>query len=420
MSLPKMVEIRQRIPTAHIGDVTSAVKKELERIGLPGKVGRNMRVAITAGSRGIACYPEILAAVVKEVKSAGGNPVIVPAMGSHGGSTSKGQLDILGGLGITPDAVNAPIHSSMEVKELGRLDDNTPVYIDKFALNSDGIIVVNRVKPHTDFKDRIESGLMKMMTIGLGKQKGAEMIHRHQSKGYHKKMPEAARLIIKEAPILLGLAVVENASHEISIVKALTPEEFEHEESKLLERAKTLIARIPFKDIDVLIIDEMGKNISGMGMDTNVIGRFWVSGEKPSATPDIRRIVVLDLSDESHGNATGIGLADITTKRLVDKIDFHATATNCLTACWPEVGKIPISLPNDREAILAALHACGQIDSKRAKMVRIKNTLELNRMRISESLYESARVNSDLSEEIEVLGEPKEWQFDALGSLQDD
>jgi len=180
MPLPKMVEIRQRISTAHIGDVTSVVKKELERIDLPGKVGRNMRVAITAGSRGIACYPEILAAVVKEVKNAGGTPFIVPAMGSHGGSTSKGQLDILGGLGITPDAVNAPIHSSMEVKELGRLDDNTPVYIDKFALNSDGIIVVNRVKPHTDFKDRIESGLMKMMTIGLGKQKGAEMIHRHQ------------------------------------------------------------------------------------------------------------------------------------------------------------------------------------------------------------------------------------------------
>lgn len=417
MLLPKMVKIRQKMPTMKVDDLVNTIRNELRLAGLYQKVHRGTRVAITAGSRGIASYPLIMTTIVEEVKRAGGEPFLIPAMGSHGGATSEGQLEILRSLGITPDSVCAPICSSMDTEELGKLEDGQPVYVDKMALSADGIIVVNRVKPHTDFKDRIESGLMKMMAIGMGKRKGAEMIHRYQSEGYHKRIPTVARLIIDKAPILLGLAIVEDAHHEVAVAKALKPEEIDVEEAKLLEKAKGLTAKIPFKEIDVLIVDEIGKNISGVGMDTNVIGRFWIPGESMPDAPKIKRIVVLDLSDESHGNATGIGLADITTTKLANKIDLRATATNCLTASWPELGKIPIHLPDDFEAILAALHACGPIDSKRAKIVRIKNTLELDQMLISENLYELIMSDPNLSRRLEVLGEPTEMLFDSLGML---
>lgn len=412
-----MIEIHQKILTTKVDDLIRTVREELRRLGVADKIHKDMRVAITAGSRGIAHYPKILATVVEEVKIAGGTPFLVPTMGSHGGATPEGQLSILRSLRITPETVGAPIYSSMETEEIGKLEDGTPVHIDRIARNADGIIVVNRVKPHTDFKDRIESGLMKMLAIGLGKQRGAEMIHHYQSLGYHKRIPAAAKLIMKKIPIILGLAIVENANHDVALVRALEPEDVESEEPKLLEEAKKLVAKIPFKEIDVLIVDEIGKNISGTGMDTNVIGRFWIPGEKAVEPPNIRRIVVLDLSEETHGNATGIGLADITTQRLIEKIDFNATATNCLTACWPEIGKTPIYLPNDREAILAALRTCGPVKSKMAKIVRIKNTLELDRMWISESLLNSAKTDLYLSEKIEIIGDPREMQFDVLGML---
>jgi len=417
MSLPRMVEVRQNVAAPKVDDVVSAIREELKRVGLYKKVKLGMRIGITAGSRGIAYYPKILATVAEEVKRAGGEPFLIPSMGSHGGATPEGQLKVLKSLGITPENVGAPIYSSMEVDEIGSLKNGAPVYIDRIALKSDGIIVVNRVKPHTDFKGRIESGLMKMITIGLGKQKGAEMIHRYQSEGYHVNIPLAARLIMEKAPIILGLAVVENAYHEIAIVKALRPEEIEQEETKILEKAKDLLARIPFKEFDVLIVDEIGKEISGLGMDPNVTGRFWVPGEYDPQTPKIRRIVVLDLSEETHGNAVGIGLADLTTKKVVDKIDFHSTFVNCLTGCWSETGRIPIFLPNDRDAILTALVLCGPIDLEKAKVVRIRNTLELRRMWISESLYEIVKSDKELSEKLEIIGEPREMQFDVLGTL---
>ncbi|MCD6470419.1 DUF2088 domain-containing protein, partial [Candidatus Bathyarchaeota archaeon] len=256
--LPRMVEVRQKFNAPQVADYVSAIREELERAGLKEKISPGARIAITAGSRGIAHYPEILATIVKFVKEAGGKPFLVPAMGSHGGATPEGQIKVLESLGITPETVGAPIHASMEVREIGRLENGVPVYVDKMALESDGIIVVNRVKPHTEFKDRIESGLMKMMAIGLGKQKGAETIHRYKSEGYHKLIPMAARLIIEKAPILMGLAIVENARHEIAIVKALEPEKMEEGEARLLEKAKRLMARLPFKEIDVLIVEEMG------------------------------------------------------------------------------------------------------------------------------------------------------------------
>jgi len=415
--LPRMVEVKQKIHAPKLEDFITEIRKELRRIELHKKIKPGDEIAITAGSRGIAHYPEILSTIVEEVKKAGGKPFLVPAMGSHGGATSEGQVAVLKGLGITSETVGAPIRATMEVEEIGRLENGVPVYVDRNALKADGIIVVNRVKPHTDFKGEIESGLMKMMVIGLGKQKGAEMIHSYRSEGYHKLLPEAARLILKRLPILLGLAIVENAYHEIAIVKAIEPENIEREEKELLKKAKSLIARIPFKDIDVLIIDEIGKEISGTGMDTNVVGRFWLPGESDPLAANIKRIVVLDLTEETHGNAIGIGLADVTTKRVVDKINYQVTFVNALTAGHVEGAKTPVFLPNDREAITIALRTCGPIDPREAKVVRIRNTLDLERLWISESLLRTIESDPELKKKIEVVGEPREMQFDVLGNL---
>ena len=415
--LPKMGEVRQVIPSPKLEDFVSEIREELRKARLRDKIEAKAKIAITAGSRGIAHVAEVLAAVVDEVKKAGGEPFLIPAMGSHGGASPEGQVSVLRSLGITPEAIGAPIVASMEVDFIGRLSNGNPVFVDRNALRADGIIVVGRVKPHTDFKDKIESGLMKMIVIGLGKQKGAEMIHRYRSEGYHKLLPEAARLIMKEAPIILGLAVVENAYHETAIVKAIEPENIESEEIQLLEKAKALLPRIPFKEIDVLIIDEIGKEISGAGMDTNVTGRFWLPGEHDPLAPDIMRIVVLDLSEDTHGNAIGMGLADITTQRLVSKIDYQSTFVNTLTGGHPVVGKTPVFLPSDRDAITAALHVCGPINHEKAKVVRIRNTQELDRLWISETLYKAVKADPELQEKLEILGEPREMQFDVLGNL---
>ncbi|MFQ5711441.1 MAG: lactate racemase domain-containing protein [Candidatus Geothermarchaeales archaeon] len=408
-----MVEVRQKIPAPRIEDYIGEVRRQLAAVGLHSKVEKGMKIAITAGSRGITHISEILATVVDEVTKAGGEPFLIPSMGSHGGATPEGQVMVLSTLGVTSETVGAPIVSSMEVDEIGRLDNGAPVYVDRNALRADGIIVVNRVKPHTDYKDVIESGLMKMLAIGLGKQKGAEAVHLYLSEGYHKNIVLMARTILRRAPIMLGLAIVENAYREPAIIKAIPPERFEEEEKELLKNAKELIAKIPFKDIDVLIVEQMGKNISGTGMDTNVTGRFWIPGEATPDMPRIKRIVVLDLTPETYGNAIGIGLADVTTKRVFDKVDFNDTLMNVLTQNFPETGKIPIFLPTDRDAIQMALKTCGPIKPGEARVVRIKNTLELERFYISEAMMGEAEANPNL----EVIGEPKELLFDILGGL---
>lgn len=412
MIFPKMAEVRQKFYSPKLGDLANAVMNELAGSDL-SFIKPGSRIAITAGSRGISRIVEILAIVVDEVKKRSGRPFIVPSMGSHGGATAEGQVQVLKLLGITPESVGAPIVSSMEVEEVGKLSDWTPVYVDKNALHSDGIIVVNRVKPHTDFKGEIESGLMKMMVIGLGKQRGAESLHSHGAEGYHNQLIPSARIIMEKAPIKLGLALVENKYHEIAIVKAIPPERIEGEEKQLLRKSKEYVATLPFKELDVLIIDEMGKDISGGGMDTNVTGRFWVPGEAPPDALRVRRVVVLDLTEGSHGNAIGVGLADVTTKKLVDKIDFHATYVNGLTTCWTETTRIPVTMPTDRDAIEIALRTCGLPQPERARMVRIKNTLELERIYISESILGEVRANPN----IEIVGSLQDLPFDILGIL---
>ena len=389
LALPRFQRVRQEFPRPTIADIDQEV---FQSVGsLPGIAGlcRGKKIAITAGSRGISRIPEILAALVRALRHFEADPFIVPAMGSHGGATAEGQIEMLATLGITETTVDASIKSSMEVVEVGRLSSGMPVFIDRLAAAADGIVIVNRVKPHTDFTADLESGLAKMAVLGLGKQKGAALVHSYGVEGLQVWMPQAARLIVQTMPVLFGLASVENAYHEVARLAAVQPAEIGGPgEKSLLREAYALMPKFPFPEVDVLIVDEMGKNISGVGMDPNVIGRTKVHGVADVVTCDIRTIVVLGLTPETHGNASGIGLADVTTRRLVEQIDFEATYINCITAgaCGVQRAAIPIVAPNDRAAIETALHVCGQPDPLQARMVRIRNTLSLEEMDISESL----------------------------------
>jgi hypothetical protein len=417
MNLPKMVKARQHFKQPRVSDYKQVIIDELKKKKLNNRIKKGQRIAVTAGSRGISNIDQILAIVVDEICKVGGDPFIVPAMGSHGGATPEGQLEVLETLGITEESVRAPILSSMEVEPLGELEEGITIYLDRYALQADGIFVVNRIKPHTDFKGEIESGLLKMLAIGLGKQKGAEMIRWHEYRGYHKLLPEAGRLIIEKANIILGLAIIENAKHETAVIKSLYPEKLIEEEKKLLELAKEMLPRLPFNKLDVLIVEEMGKEISGVGMDTNVTGRFWMPGEHDPRAPNIGKIVVLDLSDETHGNAIGIGLADLTTDRVRDKIDWQQTYVNCLTQGSGETGKLPPTLSSDREAISTAIKICGPVKPSDARVARIKNTQDLEDIWISEALLKEVENNPSLYKDLEILGEPREMQFDIIGTL---
>jgi uncharacterized protein (DUF362 family) len=407
------VQVEQNINTQHLVDYSAKLRSELEAVGLTRSIKKDMRVAITAGSRGIAHIPEMLAIIVDEVKKAGGQPFLFPAMGSHGGATAEGQMEILSALGITETATHAPILATSETKIIGTLDNGEPVYIDKYAAEADGIIVVNRIKPNTDFKDEIESGLMKMMSVGMGKQKGSRMVFWHGREGYHKTLKEVARLILEKMPIFLGVGIVENAAGETAVIKAIPPTQIEEEEKKLLRIAKSMEPGIPLKQIHVLVIKEIGKDISGTGMDTNVVGRFWLLGEAFPELPEINRIVVLDLTDRSHGNAVGIGLADFTTRRLFKKTDLYTVYLNSLNAGSPETAKLPIVLSDDRAAIWAALNTCGPVEPESAKLVIIRNTMKLNRFHISEALIPEAEHAN-----LKIIGEPQEMEFDLLGNFQ--
>jgi hypothetical protein len=338
-------------------------------------------------------------------------------MGSHGGATPEGQTNLLQTLGITEETVGAPLEASMEVNILGTLPDGIEVYLSKIAMEADGVFVVGRIKPHTDFKGKIESGLLKMLAIGLGNQKGAEMIHWHRYDGYHRILPEAGKFITRNINIVMGLGLLENAYHETAIIQAMHPEEFYEQELILLEKAKELLPRLPFTDIDVLVVEEIGKNISGVGMDTNVTGKFWMPNEYDPRAPAIKKIAVLDLTDQTHGNAIGIGLSDVTTRRAYEKIDHHQTYVNCLTQGSGETGKIPPYLANDRDAIATAIRISGPIAPKDARVIRIKNTQELDTVYISEALVKELQNSSELNKKIKIIEELGKMQFDVMGYL---
>jgi len=415
MKYPNMYRIRQTIDAPVVDNIEEAVSRELESIQIPSLIKEGARIAITAGSRGIANIDTVLRQLVRILNEHSAQPFLIPAMGSHGGGTAEGQLEILESLNITEESIGAPILSSMEVVEIGKSSYGFPVLVDKKAAEADGIVVVNRIKPHTEFEGPIESGLIKMMAIGMGNHKGCIQVHKQTVKyGYRKVIPEIGRIILEKLPILFGLAMMENVYDQTALIRALLPSQFLAEEKRLLAEAKRLMARLPFDKIDVLIVDEMGKNISGTGIDTNIIGRIMFIGEQEPESPKITRIVVLDLTEETHGSAVGIGLADYTTNRLVDKTDHFATAINCIAANTPEKGRVPIALKTDREAVEAALESIGPVDPEEARVVHIKNTLEIAEFDVSEALLGEIEGRKNLT----TASESGTLSFDSEGKIQ--
>ena len=404
-TFPRLYRVRQSFDRRRLEDPAAVLAERLRTAPAMDGLKPGMKVAITAGSRGIHRIGELVAAVVQEVKRRGGEPFVVPAMGSHGGATAEGQADMLRGLGVSEEVVGAPIRSSMQVAEVGRTPEGWPAYCDRIALGSDWIVVMNRIKPHTAFKSDIESGLNKMLTVGLGKHKGAENVH---VIGLGRGVVPIARVIRANAPVGVGIAIVENSEDLTYDFAIVPPDQFEEADRRLLKLANQLLPRLPFDQLDVLVVREMGKNISGTGMDSNIIGIGRRIGGQHK--PDITRVAVLDLTPETHGNALGIGLADLTTRRLVDKIDYRATYTNVITTGYLPSARIPMTLENDQECIAVALSG---YDPAKARLAVIRNTLDLEHLDVSEGLLDEVRGNAALTVEQE-LGM---MRFDGQGNL---
>ncbi|MBX6772742.1 MAG: DUF2088 domain-containing protein [Chloroflexi bacterium] len=412
MDLPLMVRVRQRLDDRVVIDLDSVVLRQVER-HLEGKIRPGQAIAIAVGSRGVANIARIVRSTAEAVRRAGGSPFVVPAMGSHGGATAEGQVAVLASLGVTEAFVRCPIRASMDVVQIGATDDGMPVYLDRNAAEADGIIVINRVKKHTDFRGEIESGLMKMIAIGLGKKAQADLIHAHGAEGIKRYVPLVARVTLARAPILLGIATRENGYEETAEVAVLEPGEIEEGERRLLRRNKRTYPGLPFDELDVLVVDWIGKDISGTGMDTNVIGRFRVPGQPEPRRPRIRTIVALGLTEASHGNAVGVGLADLISRRLRDRIDEAVTAVNVITSGFLDRGKIPITLPDDRTAIETAILRLPPSARARPRLVRIHDTLHCAEFEVSEGLLEEVARHPRLT----VVGEPHPMAFDATGTI---
>lgn len=408
-----MVTIRQQFDNTQIAkeEIPQVIMDQLSQEKIASRFRPGMEVAITAGSRGVANIALIIKSIADFLKSQGVTPFVVPAMGSHGGATAEGQRGVIESYGITEEYIGCEIRSSMETVQIGLTEKGTPVRIDKNAYEADGIVVCGRVKPHTGFRGPYESGIMKMMAIGLGKQYGAEIIHADGFDHFCEYIPMYGRAIIQHAPITCALAVLENAYDCTRELIALTPEEIITEEPKLLVRAKSYMPRILFDACDVLIVDEVGKNISGDGMDPNISGRFPTTCA--SGGIDAQRVAILDLTEESHGNGCGMGLADCTTRRFFNKLDLEQTYPNAITNTVVGEMKIPMIMANDKEAIQLAIKSCNEIDRAHPRVVRIKNTLKLETIQISEGLMAEAAQNSD----IEIAGELGPVVFNEDGNL---
>lgn len=412
LPLPDMVKIRQIFPAPVLENIESAVTSQVLQEGIRKRIKPGARIAVAVGSRGIANIGRIVKALVDNLKQLGAYPIIVPAMGSHGGATAEGQREVLASYNITEETMGVPIESSMEVVQIASLDDGYPVYLDKIAYNSDAIIPVNRVKPHTDFKGTHESGLLKMLAIGLGKHKGATKIHTQGFSQFFRLIPAIGQTIIKNTPVIFGLAILENAYDQTAKVVAVKAEEIYEEELKLTAEAKSLLPKFLMSSIDVLIVNEIGKDVSGSGMDPNIIGRN-VSNEPGFAAPPIKKIVVLGMTEKTHGNATGIGLADVTTLSVVNQIDFDSTYANTITSTELTGAKIPLFTNNDKEAIAVAVKTSNRVEPPNVKIVRINNTLEMSEIEVSTTLIPELSGRND----IEILSGPYPLRFDQNGRL---
>ena len=397
MKLPELYLVKNNIPAPRVGDVKAEILSGLAALGLAEKIRPGDSVAITAGSRGVTDMVLAIKTAVSFFKGLGAKPFVAPSMGSHGGATDQGQADMLAHLGITEKTVGAPIVSSVEVEEIGRTSFDLPVYIGKDFCRADHVAVINRVKPHTSFRGAVESGLCKMMSIGMGKRVGAVSSHtQFFNHGFERVVREIGLLVQEKLPICCGIALVENFREETAHLRVVPPEKFWETDVELLQKARGLMGRVPFDKVHLLIVDEIGKNISGAGLDSNVTGRIMHQATPEPKERQFSRIFVRDLTPQSEGNGLGLGVAEFVARRLVDKLDIEKTRINCITASVPEKGRIPFTYETDLPAVRDALATAGVSDGEKARLVWIKNTLELERMWISAALLDEARAMENL------------------------
>jgi hypothetical protein len=410
--LPKWRRIAQTFDAPRVESIPDAVAREMRKV--EGRVRPGMSIAIGVGSRGVARLAEIVRAAVFELKRRGARPLIIPAMGSHGGATPDGQLEVLRGYGVTPEALDVPFDASMDTSLLGTTATGLQLHWSRAALRADAVFPINRVKPHTDFHGEVESGLSKMLAIGFGKQKGAATVHLRGFDTFHDVVPEAARLVLEKVNVLGGIATVENALEDVAHLEVVPGGQIPAREPELARMSRALIGRVPFDRLDVLVVDYLGKDISGMGMDPNVTGRYAVRHIVDPRNP--KRLVVLRLTELTHGNACGLGVADVATRAVVDNVDYQKTWTNVVASAELTNGKTPIWVPDDRSAIALALATCPRVDRLAPRLVRIESTLHLRELWISEALWQSdGRGQSSVS----ALGEPCEMSFSLDGHLTD-
>ncbi len=413
VQLPKMAPVRQSFVSQQIEDIEAAVFAQINRPEVAGTIASGASIAIGVGSRGIANLEPITRATVQAIKQLGAEPFIFPAMGSHGGATAEGQAGVLAGYGITEDRVGAPIRATMETALVSTMADGTRLYMDKYAHEADGIVLINRIKPHTDFKGAIESGIVKMMVIGMGKIQGATIMHtEHGMVNFGAALPPVAAALMEHIPFLFGMGLVENAYENTAIIEAILGADLFDREKILQARAKEMMARLPFDEIDVLIIEQMGKDISGAGMDPNVIGR----GTRAAFgfnKPAITKIVALDLTDKTKGNATGLGLADVITARLFERIDFEYTYANVITSAYLDAGAIPLVMKSEADAIRLAVKTTPRVKPENSRIVQIRDTLTLDHMAVSEALLPLV----DENERLTLAGDASPFRFEPDGRL---
>jgi hypothetical protein len=417
--IPKLIEMGQSYPPSRKLDFPSILEQQFTQQGLHERIKPGMRIALGVGSRGITNLKEIVKATLEVLIQAGARPFIVPAMGSHGGATAEGQIRVLTDYGVTPESMGVPVEASMEVMKIGTAFDGLDVVFSVPAFRADGVVVLNRVKPHTDFRGTLGSGIQKMLVIGFGKQVGANNAHRAAAHlGYEVVLRAFAKTILGAAPVLCGIALVEDQHHQTAEIEVLRPEEIVREEDRLFQKAESLLARLPFDEIDLLIVDRIGKDISGSGMDTNVIGRDIIGymsslHPKGSVTPRISRIFVRDLTPASNGNGIGIGMADFTTARFVKALNLQYTYMNALTSLGLLPAKLPLYFENDREAIAAGLASLASAEPEKLRVVRIADTLNVERFFASEACVGATNGHPGVT----TAGEAREMDFDAGGNL---
>ena len=403
---PKIFRVRQRFDAPRINNVPAEVELQLSSLSLEDTIKPGQSVAISAGSRGIANIHVIIKAIAGHVKHLGAEPFIVPAMGSHAGGTSEGQEALLAGYGVTEDKMGAPVRATMDTVVVAELEGGTKVHMDKYAHDADGVVLINRVKPHTSFRGEIESGIVKMMTIGMGKINGATSLHgNHPITEFGDALPRAAKAIMECQPFLFGIGMVEDAFDDTAIIQALPAETLFEEETKLQANAKELMAKIYIEDIDVLVIDEIGKEISGAGADPNVIGNPGTPGFE---VPRVKKIVILELTEKTHGNAAGIGSAHVITHRLLRRVDFASTYANMVTATALEGARVPIPMKTAEDAVRLAVKTLIGVEPEDARIVRIRNTLSLGEIEVSEPILKDLQGDSRM----EVLSQPGKISFE--------